>query len=294
MASIAETSLSFNQWDVGKIRVLRVSSEPALEPRLAFQFECNLSVPSRAQIGKVKLARIGGELRTCEGKFIAPLEIAEPFLGVSTGTGNGIGSFQAFADIDWSRFAILEATRADKSASFQFRIVYWLVADHAEAQPSWGTFVGSVPIEDWCKVLESLGQGRFEIFTMRMAPSFSDATGLATKRIQEARALLEKGEFDAAVVAGRRSLEGLAQAVDRGQLTPVLKAAISQSLGTKKGEPIGRILSGLLDLLALGAHETGAGDFVRRDAEFAIRVTASFIALVSDSLDRAKPPPAQT
>jgi len=287
MAIVAETRLALQQWEIGPLQVVRVSPEAALEPRLSFHFFGNIDLPESFGKREVSITWWSGHLAALNGSmFVAQLILAEPFWVPRTKNGRAHLEFTMFADLGWARLARIEASRSQKGPDFHFRLIPRFVVDGIPVDQSWVSFNGAVPLEDWQRVLEAFGADRFEIVQLRFPRGSTEPVVGARDRLNEARAYLERGEFEGAMFACRKALEALAKVVESGKPTEVLKKKVTDVLGVKKGDEIGRVISGLMSFLHLAAHESGAGDFCRMDSEFAIRQTAAIVALVAECLGK--------
>lgn len=287
MGGIASTSINVHVWSIGTVEVSHVAAEPSLEPRLAFSLVTHIALPMSLKDRQVAVLGWTGELILAKtNAYIAPLTIDEPYRSVHSGATGGRSDFKMFLELSWTKLAQIEMARGGKGPDFTFRLLPRMSVDGTAEPPSWLVFPGTVPIEDWIRVLEALGSGRFQIVPLRFPPRCGATVQSAEARLADAWRCLERGAFEAALVSCRKSLEAMAQAVEGGKPAEVLKKRVAEVLGAKKGDEIGRVISGLMSLLHLAAHETGAGDFSRADAEFALHATTAVISLVAECTAR--------
>lgn len=294
MTSLGESDLQIDQYIVGRVRVMDFHAPASVEPRLVFRFGASFTVRREWMEAKqltaeaLALRGASGELLLPDGRFVAPLEWVGAETALTSAAYFNECQFHLACSLGWSRILRLEDARDGKGPQFQIRLFPRMTLGANVITVRDVTIGLKVPLENWCSFLDQLGGERVELVQVRLPSSWRNDDALPIAQLREARRMFDSGHYDGAMIACRKSLEGIAQRIEKGDVAEVLKKFFIGSAGEKKGDAVAAIAGKARHLASLALHETGSSEFSRPEAELLIRVVEGLIAYAGAVMPNAK------
>lgn len=290
MASFGERTLVVNARICGTLRVLGLSSLPALYPRLGLLIGCTLTEVHESVHG------LGGPLKDLEFVGLSgELRVQEhgPAVGILQWIGQNHrcrsapfapeDQLQLGCDLDPWRIERIERNRNGAAPIFWLQL--WpviLMAGqrvHATAHP----IRMEVPRDRWLEFLDGVGYGSFDVLEVRIPSERKEPFTRSLGHLRDARRQLNEGHFDDAVGCCRKAIEAMIGDAQLPNRAEDLAQALSGRLPTRRAEAYAAILSKLKHLAALGQHDLGASEpFTRAEARFILRATEDLCVLLGE------------
>ncbi len=292
MPSVGEADVAVNSRIVGKVRVLRLSADPAIYPRLILESGFTLYDDPEAQFAAgvpataYEVTEVTGELRLGEhSSCVAPVYWNAADRNLRPNSPRPYeAQIRLVADLDPWRLARIEAARGPNAPVFWLAL--WLGFVAANGQHFRDRVIAfrlDVPREHWLQFLAAVHHDEFEVIEVRYDKTKAERFRKALDEVAKARARIVAGDYNEAVAACRRALEAVSVESEIGKKADDWKAALTPRTDERRAAEYAGVLSGLKELAAMTVHPSGQPVvYSRSEALFVVRTTENLLALLGD------------
>lgn len=280
-----EARVSIDQYLVGEVRVTSAEVEPAIYTRIRFGLAWTLGMLHRSGTSdppsEYRLIDYGGELRLGRnGPVVGSLMRPGPRLPLRALPYVSAQQDAVVVELDGARFERLEEYRAGGAVALTMRLWPQIELDGSTAVARIDEMFLSIPREDWLSVVSSVTGGHTELLEIRYHLSHAAQYRESLTELAMARAAVDSGNFDGAVLQARKSVTLLEDAV---------KAAtggdVATALARRIDERHVKLYTGLIarakDMGNIKAHRAAAREYSRAEAQFAVRFAAILIEVLA-------------
>lgn len=285
MTNYGQQRISIDSQTVGSVRITSLTHAPALAPRLCFHTAWTLTpYRPRPQPGDprvdFRVTAIEGELRTGE---------SGPAVGLlfQLGERQSLRSLdyadeqhsELIVDLDWFRFERLEELR--QGGPLQVWIKLW---PRAEAPGQLmdmrvDAFTVRIPREDWLAVISGISGDRTDLLEVRYHLSYAGRFRPSLNELAHARRAIDRGETTKAVLAARKAITLVEQALRAGE-PGGLEQLLAPNVDPQHAKIYAGIASHIKNMGNIQAHEANAREHSRAEALFAVRSTELLLELI--------------
>lgn len=291
MPSLGEADVLVNSRIVGKVRVLRLSADTAIYPRILLESGFSLHDDPEAQFAVgvpatgYEVTGVTGELRLTEhGSCVAPVYWSGPDRNPRPAHRTYEAPVRLVADLDPWRLERIEAARGANAPLFWVALWLSFVASNGQQ------FRDKVlPIrlelsrEQWLQFLAAVHHDEFEVIEVRYDKSKAERFRKALQELAAARARIVAGDYNEAVAACRRALEAASGESEVGKTAEDWKAALAPRTDERRAAEYAGVFSRLKELAAMTVHNRSEPlVYSRSEALFVVRTTENLLALVGD------------
>lgn len=292
MPSVGEADVVVNSRIVGKVRVLRLSADGAIYPRLVLETGFTLYNDLEAQFEAgvpatdYEVTDLTGELRLADHSgCVAPVYWNAADRNLQPHTPRPYEQHvRLVADLDPWRLARIEAMRGPNAPVFFLAL--WLGFVAASGQHHRDKVVAfrlEVPREQWLQFLAAVHHDEFEVIEVRYDKSKAERFRKALQETAAARSRIVAGDYNEAVTACRRALEAVSGESDVGKTAEDWKAALTPRSDERRAGGYAGVFSNLKVLANVTVHPGGAPVvYSRSEALFVLRTTENLLALLGD------------
>lgn len=292
MASVGEADVAVNSRIVGKVRVLRLSADPAIYPRLVLECGFTLYDDPEAQFAAgvpatgYEVIDVTGELRLAEhSSCVAPVYWNAADRNVRPNSPRPYEQqIRLVADLDPWRLARIEAARGPNSPVFWLALWLGFVAANGQHyRDKVIAFRLDVAREHWLQFLAAVHHDEFEVIEVRYDKSKADRFRKALQETASARSRIMAGDYNEAVTACRRALEAVSGESDIGKTAEDWKQTLAPRSDERRAGGYAGVFSNLKLLANVTVHPGGAPTvYSRSEALFVLRTTENLLALLGD------------
>ena len=289
-AGYGDGRVSIGPTTVGRVAVTNVTAVPALTPRIHLDLAWTLGQVVRFGEGHPPedylLIDFGGELGLGPGDlFVGTL--------VRDGSRNALRSFgyvdtqagSVALDLGHHRLERIEEHRA--GAALELRMQLWtrieMGGEPTDARIEKIAF--KVPRDDWLAVLGALTGEQIDLVEIRYDLVYAARYKASLKEIRLARAAVDRGDFNRAVLQARKAVSLMEESV-QAATGEDLRAALTDRIVKRHAELYGGIVKRAKDMGNITAHRPEARDYTRVEALFAIRLATISLEVVAGLLSR--------
>ena len=273
---------------VGRVAVKQVTAVPALTPRIRLDLAWTLGQVVHPGEGNPPedylLIDFGGELGLgADDLFVGTL--------VRDGSRHPLRSL-AYVDTQAGSVALnlghdllerIEEHRA--GAALELRMQLWtrieMGRETTDARIERITL--KVPRDDWLAVLDVLTGEQIDLLEIRYDLVYAARYKASLKEIRLARAAVDRGDFNRAVLQARKAVTLMEESV-KAATGEDLRAALTDRIDKRHAELYGGIVTRAKDMGNITAHRPEARDYTRVEALFAIRLATISLEVVAGLL----------
>ncbi|MES2124318.1 MAG: hypothetical protein V4503_06470 [Gemmatimonadota bacterium] len=289
MPSISESDVTINGLRIGRISVQDVMATPGPIPRVLFRIGLTLREPSHRPQHQhrpnapFRLHDIRGEVRLqAHGSALAFLHWTDPqHLPQSSGEFNE-SQVELVCDLGPDRVERIEEVRAGGESVLHVALWPMIEDNEGSVLAQVNTLRLPIPIEKWLTILAAIqGSGTSLVEIPHPAlggPEFQ----YALSHLRDAKARVDRGDFDEAIGACRRALEGTGKALNLDLRAEALTPRLEGVLEVERAKSITSIITKLRALGSASIHRGSLStEFLRADAQFVVACTAHAMALLA-------------
>jgi hypothetical protein len=290
MPSLGEADVQVNSRIVGKVRILRLSADTAIYPRIVLESGFTLYDDPDAQFAQgvpatgYEVVGMTGELRLSEhGSCVAPVYWSAPDRNARPSPRPYEAPVRLVADLDPWRLERIEEARGTNSPPFWLALWLSFVAGGQPFKDKIIPFRIEVPREHWLQFLAAVRHDEFEVIEVRYDKSKAERFRKALQEVATARARIVAGDYNEAVTACRRALEAVSVESDIGKKAEDWKTALTPKTDERRAKEYAGVFTGMKELAALTVHPSGQPVvYSRSEALFVVRTTENLLALLGD------------
>jgi len=192
---------------------------------------------------------------------------------------------ETVCDLDRIRLERLEQYRAGREPILWLALWPTLVDGHGFLDCDINPIRATVPRDKWVSILATLADTRLALLEVARPALESPEFDAAVGHIRDARARVDRGDFDEAVAACRRAIESISNALNVGHKAAELEQALATLTDESRGKAYAGIVSRLKDLGGHTIHRPEAsGRFTRAEAQFVVGAAEHTLALLATLL----------
>lgn len=293
MASLGEGEISSGSWIIGEVRLKSFQPDPAVYPRLRVDIGVQLHVLSaesrfpESLVAPLQLRETSGELRLGEtAEAVGPLYAGGSHVVVFSAPRTE-AAVSLFCDLDHARLEAIERKRNGAAPTFYVQIWPRIVGPRGPIDADARILRARVPQEDWLRTYAALGGGHFDLLEIQFSAREAEQFKRAVARLQDARNHVSTGQYDDAVAKCRNAIDALRRELDVTE-DGTLEALVRRHTDDDRTKEYVGLLSKLKQLTGFAHHEFGQPiKYSRDEAQFIVRVTESFVALIGRLSERA-------
>jgi HEPN domain-containing protein len=292
MSSFGESSIQVNSRIVGLLRVKDVRCSPAEYPRLTFALGVQLQEHPTDEFSSGR-PLVDFELRDLRGEV--RLEENSRALGFFSWAGQrrhvrsaryvSEGDLEVTCELDHGRIERFEAHRNGGEAILYLASWPTLVDKQGFLDVDIATTRIAIPRDKWLQVLDALSHVRHTLLEIPHpgvpTPQFDAALG----HLKDATSRIDRGDYDEAVAACRRSIEAMLKVLSIGGKAGALEAALTSVSDDKRAKAYAGIVSRIKELGNYTIHRAEApGRYSRAEARFAVGTAHHALTLLATLL----------
>ena len=290
MTSIGENDIVVNAYNVGRVRVLNMSPDSALYPRLGLTLGITLHdlgetrQPAPKSLIGFELRDLAGELRLAENsEVVSQIRWVGPRRFVRSSNYGSENQIRCACDLSPNLIETIEERRNGGPAEFWMELWPILVGTQGHLDAEIRPFRVRPPREAWLEFIASVEDRSFDIleieFGAREATHFRRAIGYTREAHQHVR----EGRFDEAVASCRLVIEAVGHEIEDGDKDALRKLLLGFP-DPLRGEHYAGIVSRVKQLAGFVHHDLGRPvTFSRIEARFVIRVTEAVLMLAASA-----------
>lgn len=296
MPSLVESAIIVNSFSAGRSSVQDVFALPDSGSRLSIRLGIALNDDPSHSFGPERPARsfglqdLLGEVRVEEhGKPLGLVYWVNRQGAPRSSPHFYESNVELACDFDISRLERFEDHRVGGEAIFWLSLWPTLDDGHGSIPAHIGVLRVVIPPNRWLEILGQLRGGLTELVEIPhpalAQPQFSNALA----QLRDAKARVDRGDFDEAAVACRRALEGTATALNLTLTSEALESALAKLLDEERAKKVASIITRIREFGNKSAHrsEVSTG-YLRADAQFVVACTAHAMALLSRLFSRVE------
>lgn len=287
MASLGEGDINSSSWIVGRVRVLNISADNALYPRLAMTLGISLNDLTAAGFGgppgpAIEWHGVAGELRLTETSgaigLLTELNQRRP---IRPSSFNSESQVRLVCELDPWRLEVIERHRNGATPNLWIELWPRLISSEGPIDGGVRPFRLSVPREQWLEFLGRVAGSQFDVLEIQYTAREAERFKRAVARTREAHAHISAGEYDSAVAECRKVLEALKHELkEEGESDP-LTPLFEQRTDARRAKEYLGIISRIKQLSGFVHHDFGTAlTYSRAEAQFLLRTTESILSLV--------------
>ena len=280
--------VSIGRTMVGRVAATKVTAVPALAPRIRVDLAWTLGQVVRPGDSNIPeeylLIDFGGELRLgADDLFVGTL--------VRDGSRHPLRSFayvdsQAASvalDLGHRRLERIEEHRAGTALDLRMHLWTRIEMSEKTTDARVEEIALKIPQDDWLVVLGVLTGEHFDLLEIRYDLVYAARYKASLKEIRLARAAVDRGDFNRAVLQARKAVSLMEESVKAGTGED-LRAALTDRLDERHADLYGGIVKRAKDMGNLTAHRPEAREYTRVEALFAIRLATISLEVVAGLL----------
>jgi ABC-type Fe3+/spermidine/putrescine transport system ATPase subunit len=299
VTSFGEGDITVNGIHVGKVRIQSVYQGQALFPRLTVRLGVVLlETPTRGlgpgrPLENFELRGVDGELRLDQhSKALGSLHLTGAQRSVQSSAQAFETQLEVACDLDWQRLEMLEEHRAGREPVLWIALWASLVDQKGAVDTRIDPIQTIVPRDRWLEFLGAQSGRRATLLEVTHPGGEAKQFKAAIGHVHDARARIDRGDFDEAVASCRRAIESIHSALDVPRKPNALEAAIASVTDVKRAKAYSGIVSRLKELGNFTIHRSEApGRYSRGEAQFVVAATEYSLALLAGLLWKRLHPP---
>ncbi len=272
---------------VGSVAVGKVAAVPALMPRIRFELSWTLGHwPSREgpPQGQYRILAFGVELAVGAEDLVVGTLVRDgsrhPLLSLGH-VDTQVGSVAL--DLGSRRLERLEECRGGGALTMEMRL--WARAEMG------GETVDAriegirmrIPRDDWLAALGALTGDQIDVLEIRYHLLYADRYRSSLAELRLARDAADRGDFSRAVLQARKAV-GLMEESVKAATGEDLKSALTNRIDARHAKLYAGIVKRAKDMGNIAAHRSGAREYTRVEALFAIRLATITVEVVAGLL----------